>query len=188
MGRACDLRYDHHYGANSTQTTFLCCKLKSTTAPNCSNGVFMYENCKMTVFHHILSFWMMMYTPTRSSIANAGLGLYVGNDSRRICKGQTICYYSGHIHNFYSSQRLVDKSFLMLVSDDIIVDPGPLPQIKARYINDPLNEVHASTQYLARVHLQHSQSGDKFAFFFDGFPCKNKKNCAGTPIYCLAIL
>lgn len=85
--------------------------------------------------------------PDTSSIANAGLGLYVGN-SRRIQRGQTICYYCGHVHNFHSSQRLVDKSYLMLVSGDIFVDPGPLPQVKARYINDPLNEVHVNCKFV----------------------------------------
>ena len=27
----------------------------------------------------------------------------------------------------------------MLVDGDVLVDPGPLPEIKARYINDPIN-------------------------------------------------
>lgn len=75
--------------------------------------------------------------PEKCSIANAGMGLY---SSIPVQKGQTICYYCGHIHNFHSSQTLEDTSYLMLVSGDVLVDTGPLPHVKARYINDPLNE------------------------------------------------
>ena len=28
----------------------------------------------------------------------------------------------------------------MLVANDVLVDPGPLSHVKARYINDPMNE------------------------------------------------
>jgi hypothetical protein len=83
--------------------------------------------------------------PDKSSIANSGMGLY---SSIRIQKGQTICCYWGHIHNFHSSQRLDDTSYLMLVSGDVFVDPGPLPQIKARYINDPLNDAYVNCMFV----------------------------------------
>ena len=76
-----------------------------------------------------------------SGIKNAGQGLYVtGKLSEAIPCGQVVCYYTGHLHNFHSSRELKDKSYLLMVSGDIFVDPQPLPQIKARYINDPINE------------------------------------------------
>jgi hypothetical protein len=83
--------------------------------------------------------------PDKSSIANAGMGLY---SSIRIQKGQTICYSCGHIHNFHSSRRLGDTSYLMLVAGDVFVDSGSLPQIKARYINDPLNDDYVNCKFL----------------------------------------
>ena len=36
----------------------------------------------------------------------------------------------------------------MLVAGNILVDPGPLPHIKARYINDPLNETFFNVKYV----------------------------------------
>jgi len=57
-----------------------------------------------------------------------------------IRKGELICHYMGHRHNFQSCRLVKDKSYLMLVDGQLFVDAGPLPQIKARYINDPLNE------------------------------------------------
>lgn len=80
--------------------------------------------------------------PDKSAIENAGEGLFFRPSSSRrlIQKGDILCYYCGHIHNFHSSKRLKDKSYLMLVLNDVFVDPGPLRNIKARYINDPLNE------------------------------------------------
>lgn len=78
---------------------------------------------------------------SESNIENAGQGLYFRSSSRRLIrKGEVICYYCGHLHDFHSSKRLQDKSYLMMVANDALVDPGPLPHIKARYINDPLNE------------------------------------------------
>jgi hypothetical protein len=86
--------------------------------------------------------------PDKSSIANAGLGLYFRNPSSHIQKGQIICYMCGHIHNFHSSQRLQDSSYLLHVSGEIFVDAGPLPQVKARYINDPLNEDYVNCKFV----------------------------------------
>jgi SET domain-containing protein len=36
----------------------------------------------------------------------------------------------------------------MLVSGDVFVDPGPLPHVKARYINDPLNEEYVNCKFV----------------------------------------
>ena len=62
--------------------------------------------------------------------------------------GEIICYYWGHIHNFHSAKLLVDKSYLMLVQGDVLVDPRPLLHIKARYINDPLNEKYVNCKFV----------------------------------------
>jgi hypothetical protein len=83
--------------------------------------------------------------PDTSSIANAGIGLY---SSIFIPKGKTICYYCGHIHNFHSLQTLEDTSYSMLVSGDVFVDTGPLLHVKARYINDPLNEDYVNCMFV----------------------------------------
>lgn len=79
---------------------------------------------------------------SQSQIPNAGLGLFYRPNSsgREIPLGTTLCYYYGHIHNFHSSKSLEDKSYLLLVAGNSFVDPGPCPNIKARYINDPLND------------------------------------------------
>jgi len=79
---------------------------------------------------------------TQSQIPNAGLGLFYQPNSSEttIPVGKTLCYYYGHIHNFHSSKILEDKSYLMLIAGNSFVDPGPCLQIKARYINDPLND------------------------------------------------
>jgi hypothetical protein len=79
-----------------------------------------------------------------SQIPQAGYGLFyqpeIPNSTQRIPVGVTICYDYGHIHNVQSARKLSDKSYLMLVSDNILVDPRPCLHIKARFINDPLNE------------------------------------------------
>ena len=62
------------------------------------------------------------------------------HDTKFIPKGATICYYTGYIHNFQSARNLKDKSYLMSLMGQYLVDPQPTPHIKARYINDPLNE------------------------------------------------
>jgi SET domain-containing protein len=36
----------------------------------------------------------------------------------------------------------------MMVANEVLVDPGPLPNIKARYINDLLNELYVNTKYV----------------------------------------
>ena len=89
-------------------------------------------------------------SPEESGIPNAGLGLYFrpSSPSQTVPKGEIICYHSGQIHNFHSSKTLKDKSYLMLVAGNVLVDPGPLPQIKARYINDPLSEDSVNCKYV----------------------------------------
>jgi hypothetical protein len=97
----------------------------------------------------------------RSGIPNAGLGLFFdtsteleeevsndGEDGTSIDTGTIICYYTGHIHNYHSAKGLEDRSYLMLVNGGILVDPGPLPHIKARYINDPLNEKFVNCKFV----------------------------------------
>eukprot|EP00957_Ditylum_brightwellii_P131735 10046936-Ditylum_brightwellii.AAC.1 len=56
-----------------------------------------------------------------------------------IPSGSIICYYTGHRHNFFSQKYLQDRSYLLNVTGDFLVDSKDLLQIKARYVNDPLN-------------------------------------------------
>ena len=88
-----------------------------------------------------------------SQIPGAGNGLFYqpsGPDcrNRAIKTGETICYYYGHIHNFQSARKLNDKSYLMLVSGTLFVDPRQCLHIKARFINDPLNDEYVNCEYL----------------------------------------
>lgn len=91
-----------------------------------------------------------------STIPESGMGLFYEppkchldckNESTLIQKDSILCYYYGHLHNFHSAKQLKDKTYLLCVRDDILVDPGPLFHIKARYINDPLNEEYVNCQY-----------------------------------------
>ena len=93
----------------------------------------------------------------KSSIPDAGLGLFfepdeVSNDCEdgtfHIDVGTILCYYTGHMHNYHSAKMLKDRSYLMLVHGGILLDAGPLPQIKARYINDPLNDKFVNCKYV----------------------------------------
>eukprot|EP00551_Chaetoceros_affinis_P007175 CAMPEP_0203669184 /NCGR_PEP_ID=MMETSP0090-20130426/5624_1 /ASSEMBLY_ACC=CAM_ASM_001088 /TAXON_ID=426623 /ORGANISM="Chaetoceros affinis, Strain CCMP159" /LENGTH=173 /DNA_ID=CAMNT_0050533803 /DNA_START=169 /DNA_END=687 /DNA_ORIENTATION=+ len=70
-----------------------------------------------------------------------------------IASGTTICYYTGHRHNFLSQKYISDKSYLMNVASDIMVDPGPLLSIKARYINDPLNPNYVNCTFVPEPEL-----------------------------------
>ena len=70
--------------------------------------------------------------PKQSTIPDAGLGLfYVPRNGEPLRAGETICYYMGHIHDFHSSKLITDKSYLMLVQGDVLVDPQPLLHVKA---------------------------------------------------------
>lgn len=88
--------------------------------------------------------------PSTSAIEDAGQGLFFCPSSGhfKICRDEVICYYCGHLHSFLSAKYLQDKSYLMLVANDLLVDPGPLPNIKARYINDPLNEAYWNCKFV----------------------------------------
>lgn len=87
-----------------------------------------------------------------SGIPDAGFGLFFEPTTDEVAPKDTIlCYYSGHIHNFQSTPGLRDKRYLMLVADDILVDPGPLPHIKARFINDALNEEFDNCKYVPQA-------------------------------------
>lgn len=96
--------------------------------------------------------------PMPSGIQGAGKGLFFRptssasstSPSLSIRKDEIICYYCGHLHDFHSRKVLRDISYLMLVSGDLFVDPGPLAQIMARYINDPLNERYVNCQFVAQ--------------------------------------
>ena len=88
-----------------------------------------------------------------STILNAGKGLFYMPPKKMlsssfITNGKTICYYTGHRHNFYSQKFLIDRSYLLNVSGDILVDPQPVLSIKARFINDPLNEAVVNCKFV----------------------------------------
>jgi len=69
------------------------------------------------------------------------------NDDQIIPKGTPICIYTGHVHTYASVKRLKDRGYLMAILEGIFVDPGPVHRIKARYINDPLNEDVVNCMY-----------------------------------------
>jgi SET domain len=77
--------------------------------------------------------------PKLSKIPGAGFGLFV-TTQRRFNVGEILCYYYGHVHNYHSAATLKDRSYLMLIRGDVLVDAGPLPHVKARYINDSRHE------------------------------------------------
>jgi len=64
----------------------------------------------------------------------------------------------------------------MNVREDILVDPGPLLHIKARYINDPLNEKYVNCKYVpekfrsAVIATRDIHRGEEiFASYGDGY-------------------
>jgi len=90
----------------------------------------------------------------KSAIVNAGDGLYYEPAREAIIKsGSVICYYTGHRHNFLSQKYLKDRSYLLNVGEDFLVDPGPLLHIKARYINDPLNEEAVNCKFVPELSM-----------------------------------
>jgi hypothetical protein len=96
----------------------------------------------------------------KSGIPDAGLGLFFDpptplgledsndDDLTSIDAGQIICYYGGHIHNYHSAKGVKDRSYLMMAAGDILIDAGPLLHIKARYINDPLNDEFVNCKFV----------------------------------------
>jgi hypothetical protein len=97
-----------------------------------------------------------MLKVSESSIANAGKGLFFEPkfiDTQQVIQpGTIICYYTGHHHNYQSVKTLDDRSYLMCISGDVFVDPGPCPQIKARYINDPIRIDAINCKYVPEPH------------------------------------
>ncbi|VEU41955.1 unnamed protein product [Pseudo-nitzschia multistriata] len=97
-----------------------------------------------------------------SQIRKAGMGLYYIPSQKvevtsvaapSIPKDSLICYYTGHVHTHSSSRELPieERSYLMWIRDNTLVDPGPIPSITARYINDPLNENLVNCRYVPTV-------------------------------------
>jgi hypothetical protein len=90
--------------------------------------------------------------PDESCVKGAGKGLFfrpsaLSVSSGVIPKGATLTYYYGNIHSFRSSKLLKDRSYLMLVGGDILVDPRPHIHILARFINDPINAKYYNCVY-----------------------------------------
>ena len=97
-----------------------------------------------------------------SMIPDAGLGLfyepYLNEKDRNkqlidltIKPGAIVCYYTGYRHNYHSSKMLKDRSYLLCVGGDCLVDPLPLVNVKARYINDPMDEDLCNVKFVAQV-------------------------------------
>ena len=92
--------------------------------------------------------------PDVSCVECAGKGLFFrprssssSSSSGVIPKGSVICYYYGDIHSFHSSKVLGDRTYLMLVDGDILVDPEPHSHILARFVNDPINAKYYNCRY-----------------------------------------
>ncbi|CAB9498584.1 SET domain [Seminavis robusta] len=82
---------------------------------------------------------------------DSGLGLFLKPlDGKPLRQGDRLCYYYGHIHNFQSAKLLEDRSYLLGLHGDLMVDAGPacLRHIHARFINDPLNEAYVNCQFI----------------------------------------
>lgn len=98
--------------------------------------------------------WESSLVVQTSQIPGAGMGLFYQpishqekserkdkNDGKIILpSGSVICYYTGIVHTHSSASGLEDKSYLMWIRGNTLVDPRTLLHIKARYINDPLND------------------------------------------------
>jgi hypothetical protein len=106
--------------------------------------------------------WDEFLVVEQSQIPSAGLGLFYRPDRHHrveddvdtnpntsiIPPNTIICYYTGHIHSYSSSMRLVDnKSYLLSVRGDLLVDPRHMFHVKARYINDPLHDENVNCVY-----------------------------------------
>ncbi|CAJ1954499.1 unnamed protein product [Cylindrotheca closterium] len=129
--------------------------------------------------------------PKPSRIPDAGLGLFYEPSSAiptdPIQPGTTLCYYTGHLHSFKSSRELKDTSYLMMVHDGVLVDPGPVQRIKARYINDPLNEELTNCKYVldgcrsAIVSTKIIEAGDELFAAYGDFYWKGKSDGRTLP-------
>ncbi len=112
-------------------------------------------------------------------------------EMKPIASGTTICYYTGHRHNFLSQKYITDKSYLMSVgASDMMVDPGPLPSIKARYINDPLNIKHINCTFVpdpdptmfrcAVVATRDIRPGEELFVSYGDMYWSQQKDCSGN--------
>jgi SET domain len=102
-----------------------------------------------------------------SGIPGAGQGLFViggggdtpppsssGHHRGGFAVGETICYYYGHVHNYRSAATLADRSYLLHIHGNLLVDAGPLPFILARYINDPCHEGTVNVKFVPDIQQQ----------------------------------
>ncbi len=121
--------------------------------------------------------WESSLVVKPSQIPGAGMGLYFqppamqeveqqyqnlsesvssNTDVEKICvlpSGSTVCYYTGHVHTHSSASTLTDKSYLMWIRGNTLVDPRCLSHIQARYMNDPLNDKLVNCAYDPRKTL-----------------------------------
>lgn len=125
--------------------------------------------------------WASSLMVRPSQIAGAGMGLYyqpeaigsieqkelssnsvVDDDKGRsmgvLPSGSTVCYYTGHVHTHSSAAGLSDKSYLMWIRGNILVDPSSLKHIQARYINDPLNDALVNCAYVPTTILHNVET------------------------------
>lgn len=90
---------------------------------------------------HIHSFSSSRELPVSSSPATTTTTQPPPGSTPAVPGDTTLCYYTGHIHSFSSSRELTqDRSYLLWVRGDTLVDPRSLLYVKARYINDPRND------------------------------------------------
>jgi len=125
----------------------------------------------------------------KSQIPNAGNGLYYepthGKSRLIIHRDSIICYYTGYRHNFLSQKYLKNKSYLLNISGDILVDPYPTPNIKGRYINDPRNEEVVNCQFVPDVKtfsckvvaLRDIQAGEELFVSYGEMYWSNQGSC-----------
>lgn len=93
--------------------------------------------------------WDTYLVARQSTIPEAGLGLFFeGDDETTIPEGTIVCYYTGHLLDFRTSRVIQDTSYLMMVQGETFVDARTCPNIKARYINDPLNETAVNCKFV----------------------------------------
>ena len=87
-----------------------------------------------------------------STIVNAGLGLFNGS-TRPILKGETVCHYTGLLHNHQSKREQEDQSYMAFVGyvnafdEDVFVDAKSVLGVKARYMNDPIDHTLTNVKW-----------------------------------------
>ena len=82
--------------------------------------------------------------PGPSFVKAASQGLFT---TRRVCKGDTVLYYAGDVHDFSGKNRLEDQSYVLRIGrhslwndGEIFVYPSQCSFLACRYMNDPRNE------------------------------------------------